>query len=56
MTQKLGVLWHTHICTHIHEQKKNVGRERRDKKDRLRLAWWRTPLIPALGRQRQVDF
>jgi hypothetical protein len=19
-------------------------------------AWWRTPLIPALGRQRQVDF
>jgi hypothetical protein len=19
-------------------------------------AWWRTPLVPALGRQRQVDF
>jgi hypothetical protein len=23
---------------------------------RLRGAWWHTPLIPALGRQRQVDF
>jgi hypothetical protein len=22
----------------------------------LSQAWWRTPLIPALGRQRQVDF
>jgi hypothetical protein len=23
---------------------------------RLSRAWWHTPLIPALGRQRQVDF
>ena len=26
------------------------------KKDLFSRAWWRTPLIPALGRQRQVDF
>jgi hypothetical protein len=26
------------------------------KKLKVIRAWWRTPLIPALGRQRQVDF
>jgi hypothetical protein len=26
------------------------------KKMLLARQWWRTPLIPALGRQRQVDF
>jgi hypothetical protein len=26
------------------------------KKLRKSRVWWRTPLIPALGRQRQVDF
>jgi hypothetical protein len=27
-----------------------------NEKEVLRRAWWRTPLIPALGRQRQEDF
>jgi hypothetical protein len=26
------------------------------KEGELLRAWWRTPLIPALGRQRQADF
>jgi hypothetical protein len=26
------------------------------KRCRLRWRWWRMPLIPALGRQRQADF
>jgi hypothetical protein len=35
--------------------------DRRMEKQQLRThfysrAWWRTPLVPALGRQRQVDF
>jgi hypothetical protein len=25
-------------------------------KEKLSQEWWHTPLIPALGRQRQVDF
>jgi hypothetical protein len=29
---------------------------RSSKKPKPCRAWWRTPLIPALGRQRQVDF
>ena len=30
--------------------------ERRCKRQIWSRAWWRTPLIPALGRQRQADF
>jgi hypothetical protein len=26
------------------------------KQEDMSWAWWHTPLIPALGRQRQVDF
>jgi hypothetical protein len=29
---------------------------RGNKRRKLSWAWWRTPLIPALGRQRQADF
>jgi hypothetical protein len=32
---------------------KVVERKKKEKKSRR---WWRMPLIPALGRQRQVDF
>jgi hypothetical protein len=30
--------------------------QRISKSDRWSRAWWRKPLVPALGRQRQVDF
>jgi hypothetical protein len=36
-----------------------TGRDERLKKQTNKQKarqWWRTPLIPALGRQRQVDF
>jgi hypothetical protein len=36
----------THRETHTH----------RKQEKRLSRAWWHTPLTPALGRQRQVDF
>ena len=36
-----------HVCSDTHTQKhKNTHTGR----------WWRTPLVPALGRQRQADF
>jgi hypothetical protein len=40
-------------CTHtnIHVQKIDKCKEAN-----YRRAWWRTPLIPALRRQRQADF
>jgi hypothetical protein len=37
-------------------RKKRRGRERRRRKRRKAGQWWLTPLIPALGRQRQADF
>jgi hypothetical protein len=32
--------------------------KKKEKKKKMRCAgqWWRTPLIPTLGRQRQTDF
>jgi hypothetical protein len=59
------------VCERERERERERGRERekerkkdrqtdrqkdcREKKKRGQ-AWWLTPLIPALGRQRQVDF
>jgi hypothetical protein len=31
-------------------------KEKKKKKEEEAGQWWRTPLIPALGRQRQADF
>jgi hypothetical protein len=42
--------WHQHVkhkCTLVVSWFKKVHHSR---------AWWRTPLVPALGRQRQADF
>ena len=35
---------------------KPVLKERERERERESRVWWRTPLIPALRRQRQVDF
>jgi hypothetical protein len=34
----------------------SVSKNRKERKEKKSWAWWRTPLIPALGRQRQADF
>jgi hypothetical protein len=38
------------------KKKKKKRRKRKEKKKNFSWAWWCTPLIPALGRKRQVDF
>jgi hypothetical protein len=37
-------------------KKKRKEKKRKEKKRKEKGQWWHTPLIPALGRQRQVDF
>ena len=42
-------------------QKQNTNKQKQKQKPNFRKAftsqaWWCTPLIPALGRQRQADF
>jgi hypothetical protein len=37
-------------------KEKDKKQKTKNKKTKSGQAWWRTPLIPALGRQRQVDF
>jgi hypothetical protein len=45
---------------YIKLQRKREREGERERKTTLKVllsrAWWRTPLIPALGRQRQADF
>jgi hypothetical protein len=38
------------------KNKKQKRKKKKKKKKKESRVWWRTPLIPALGRQRQVDF
>jgi hypothetical protein len=38
------------------KQKTKNKKTQNQKPKKQRRAWWPTPLIPALGRQRQVDF
>jgi hypothetical protein len=45
-----GRYWKT---THSHDKKCSLGSSQVNAPSR---AWWRMPLIPALGRQRQADF
>ena len=46
MNVVLGKSFHTLSCIHTAHLKKQSYHQ----------VWWRTPLIPALGRQRQGDF
>jgi hypothetical protein len=40
----------------INMLKETLAKKRKIKMIFFSRAWWRTPLIPALGRQRQADF
>jgi hypothetical protein len=40
----------------LEKQKQNKTKQQQQKSLNLARQWWRTPLIPALGRQRQADF
>jgi hypothetical protein len=42
--------------TNAQKTDKSKRKRKKEKRKKESWAWWRTPLIPALGRQRQVDF
>jgi hypothetical protein len=46
---------HTHLLRNKIGQKK-PNKQKQTNKQKTSQVWWRTPLILALGRQRQVDF
>jgi hypothetical protein len=49
----IGLEWALNPMSATHKTKRNLETEETGKKSQ---AWWSTSLIPALGRQRQVDF
>ena len=52
----VGFLRHRSTRVHTDTQTHNNTHNLKFIKVNLSQAWWRTPLIPALGRQRQADF
>ena len=59
----VNIITHKHINTtivHVHTHSTKTHKQKEMLKELLRnffsRAWWHTPLIPALERQRQVDF
>jgi hypothetical protein len=44
-----------YLCITINKHLKKINLRKKKKKE-ARWAWWRMPLSPALGKQRQADF